>query len=280
MNAASWLDALPASDRWRARLLRDGPRIATWILVIALAVQAALILTDLAAASRGGAAAGVRHAPVHSRGVDLATITNAHLFGAPPALKQDDANAPQDGKTTSSVASDSKATTQPKEPMSVAGPDYLIGADDALHISVWKEPDLTNTLPVRPDGKISMPLLNDVQAAGLTPMQLADSLTEKLKKYLADPRVTVVVTQMNSQRIYILGEVLHSGAIPLLPNMTVLQALATAGFTQFANTKNIYVLRTQNGKQQKMPFNYRQAMKGDTVAQNINLKPGDTIVVP
>ena len=95
MNAASWLDALPASDRWRARLLRDGPRIATWILVIALAVQAALILTDLAAASRGGAAAGVRHAPVHSRGVDLATITNAHLFGAPPALKQDGANAPQ-----------------------------------------------------------------------------------------------------------------------------------------------------------------------------------------
>jgi len=192
----------------------------------------------------------------------------------------DTAKGQRDGKTASSVASDSKATTQPKEPISVAGLDYVIGADDNLHISVWKEPDLTNTLPVRPDGKISMPLLNDVQAAGLTPMQLADSLTEKLKKYLADPRVTVVVTQMNSQRIYILGEVLHSGAIPLLPNMTVLQALATAGFTQFANTKNIYVLRTQNGKQQKMPFNYRQAMKGDTVAQNINLKPGDTIVVP
>ena len=95
MNAASWLEALPASDRWRARLLRDGPRIATWILVIALAVQAALILTDLAAASRGGAAAGVRRASLHSRGVDLATITNAHLFGTPPALKQDGANAPQ-----------------------------------------------------------------------------------------------------------------------------------------------------------------------------------------
>src|SRR5258708_33703176 len=94
MNAASWLAALPASDRWRARLLRDGPRIAPWTLVIALAVQTALILTELAVASRGGAAAGVRHAPVHSRGVDLATITNAHLFGAPPALKQDDANAP------------------------------------------------------------------------------------------------------------------------------------------------------------------------------------------
>src|SRR6476661_8672949 len=193
---------------------------------------------------------------------------------------QDNANAKQGDKPAAASASQSKEPTPSKEPASVAGPDYVIGADDNLHISVWKEPDLTNTLPVRPDGKISMPLLNDVQAAGLTPMQLAGSLTEKLKKYLADPRVTVVVTQMNSQRVYILGEVLHSGAIPLLPNMTVLQALATAGFTQFANTKNIYVLRTQNGKQQKMPFNYRQAMKGDTVAQNINLKPGDTIVVP
>jgi len=99
---------------------------------------------------------------------------------------------------------------------------------------VWKEVDLTTSLPVRPDGKISLPLLNDVQAAGLTPMQLADSITEKLKKYIADPRVTVVVTAMNSRRIYVLGEVLHTGAVPLLPNMTVLQALATAGFTQFA----------------------------------------------
>lgn len=206
----------------------------------------------------------------------------AMLLGLMPGVAGglDTAKAPQDGKTASSPASSSKATTQSREPLSIAGPDYVIGADDTLHISVWKEPDLTNTLPVRPDGKISMPLLNDVQAAGLTPMQLASSLTEKLKKYLADPRVTVVVTQMNSQRVYILGEVLHSGAIPLLPNMTVLQALATAGFTQFANTKNIYVLRTVNGKQQKMPFNYKQAMKGDTVAQNINLKPGDTIVVP
>jgi len=162
----------------------------------------------------------------------------------------------------------------------VAGPDYVIGADDNLHISVWKEPELTNTLPVRPDGKISMPLLDDVQAAGLTPMQLASSLTEKLKKYLADPRVTVVVTQMNSQRVYVLGEVIHTGAMALLPDMTVLQALATAGFTQFANTKGIYILRTANGKQQKLPFNYKQVVKGDDMAQNVSLKPGDTIVVP
>jgi polysaccharide export outer membrane protein len=145
----------------------------------------------------------------------------------------------------------------------VAGAEYMIGPDDVLHIAVWKEPDMTATLPVRPDGKISLPLLNDVQAAGMTPMQLAGSLTEKLKKYLADPRVTVVVTQINSKRIYLVGEVQHTGAMPMLPNMTVLQALSSAGMTQFANTKGIYVLRMANGKQQKMPVNYRKLVKGD-----------------
>ena len=143
------------------------------------------------------------------------------------------------GQATAKAKDDAKpaADKAQSEPTSVAGPDYIIGADDVLHISVWKEPDLTATLPVRPDGKISMPLLDDVQAAGLTPMQLAAAMTEKLKKYIADPRVTVVVTAMNSQRIFVLGEVLHTGAMPLTPNMTVLQALASAGFTQFANTK-------------------------------------------
>ena len=183
---------------------------------------------------------------------------------------------------TDGAAKNAKTNQAPAEskPKSVAGADYVIGADDNLHISVWKEPDLTTSLPVRPDGKISLPLLNDVQAAGLTPMQLADSITEKLKKYIADPRVTVVVTAMNSRRIYVLGEVLHTGAVPLLPNMTVLQALATAGFTQFANVKGIYVLRTENGKQVKLPFNYKQVVKGADPRQNIALKPGDTVVVP
>jgi len=169
---------------------------------------------------------------------------------------------------------------QPAEPVSVAGPDYVIGADDMLHISVWKEPDLTESLPVRPDGKISMPLLNDVTAAGLTPTQLADSITTKLKKYMSDPRVTVVVTAMNSQRIYVMGEVTHTGSMALQPNMTVLQALASAGFTQFANTKGIYVLRMENGKQQKIPVNYRALIKGEAIDQNLLLKPGDTVVVP
>jgi polysaccharide export outer membrane protein len=157
---------------------------------------------------------------------------------------------------------------------------YIIGGDDVLAIHVWKEPDLTTTLPVRADGMISLPLLNDVKAAGLTPMQLAADITDKLKKYLSDPRVTVTVTQMNSQRIYAMGEVLHPGTINLLPNMTVLQALASCGFTQFANTKGIYVLRNDNGAQKKIPVPYKRLIKGEAMDQNIVLKPGDTIVVP
>jgi len=172
-------------------------------------------------------------------------------------------------------------STQAKDPVpaSQAGPTYVIGPDDTLYISVWKEPDLTETLPVRADGKISMPLLNDVQAAGLTPMQLGAALTDKLKKYVSDPHVTIVVTQMNSQRVYVTGEVLHPGAMNLTPNMTVLQALSSAGFTQFANTKGIYVLRNERGNETKLPVNYKKLIKGEG-GQNIALRRGDTIVVP
>jgi polysaccharide biosynthesis/export protein len=167
---------------------------------------------------------------------------------------------------------------EPTLPPSVAALTYIIGADDMLLVSVWKEPDLTITLPVRPDGNISLPLLNDVKAAGLTPTELAAAITEKLKKYVANPRVTVVVTQINSQRVYVTGEVQHTGAIQLLPDMTVLQALANAGFTQFANTKGIYVLRTVNGREQRIPINYKHLIKGQ--GTNLKLQPGDTIVVP
>jgi polysaccharide biosynthesis/export protein len=176
-----------------------------------------------------------------------------------------------------------KALPPPEAQSSGSGvpADYIIGADDTLHITVWKEPDMSVSLPVRPDGKISIPLLDDVQAAGMTPMQLGTSITNKLKKYIADPRVTVVVTAMNSQRIYVLGEVVHSGPMALLPHMTVLQALSSAGFTQFANLKAIYLLRVQDGGQQiKLPFNYKDAIKGRGAQQNIVLKPGDTLVVP
>jgi polysaccharide export outer membrane protein len=183
----------------------------------------------------------------------------------------------QDASTTSN---------KPASPMIVpnasvaAGSTYVIGPDDVLTISVWKDPDLTSTLPVRPDGNISLPLLNDVQAAGLTPMQLAAAITERLKKYIGDPRVTVVVKEINSKKIYVTGEVQHTGGLQMQPGMTVLQALADAGFTQFANTKRIYVLRTENGVEQKIPVNYKRLVKGQAGSQDIVLKPGDTIVVP
>ena len=158
--------------------------------------------------------------------------------------------------------------------------DYVIGAEDVLDINVWKEPEVSRAVPVRPDGKISLPLLNDVQAAGLTPMQLGSVITEQLKKFIAQPQVTVIVITINSQRVYVLGEVNRGGAIPLMPDMTLLQALSSAGgFTQFANQKQIYVLRNEDGKQLRFPFNYRQAVQGKDGTQNIILKPGDTIVV-
>lgn len=160
-------------------------------------------------------------------------------------------------------------------------PNYMIGAQDVLDISVWKEPELTLSVPVRPDGKISIPLLNDVQAAGLTPTQLAMRITTDLKKYVTNPQVTIIVTQINSQRIYILGEVSRAGAYPLLPQMTMLQALSSAGgFTQFANLKKIYMFRVENGKQVKYPFNYKDVVNGKRPDENVILRAGDTIVVP
>lgn len=160
-------------------------------------------------------------------------------------------------------------------------PNYIIGSQDVLDISVWKEAELTRTVPVRPDGKISLPLLNDVQAAGLTPTQLAEEITTSLKKFVTDPQVTVIVTEINSQRVYVMGEVARAGAYPLLPDMTFLQALSSAGgFTQFANLKKIYMFRTENGKQVKYPFNYKDVISGKRPEQNVILKAGDTIVVP
>ncbi len=196
------------------------------------------------------------------------------------AWAQDTAFATNHAPAEADKATDTIPNSQ-MHPVSGAGPSYVIGADDVLYISVWKEPELTLTLPVRSDGMISVPLVDDVPAAGLTPMQLAGVLSQKLRRYLTAPRVTVVVTQIKPQRVYVLGEVGHTGPISLLPNMTVLQALATAGPTQFANTKAIYLLRTdENGVQQKIAFNYKHVIKGGDVAQNIPLKAGDTIVVP
>ncbi len=160
-------------------------------------------------------------------------------------------------------------------------PNYVIGSQDMLDISVWREPDFSRTVPVRPDGKISLPLLNDMQAAGLTPSQLAEELTKSLNKFVTNPQVTIIVTQINSQRFYVLGEATRPGAYTLIPEMTILQALSNAGgFTTYANSKKIYLLRQENGKQQRLSFNYKDVISGKRTEQNIVLKNGDTIVVP
>ena len=160
-------------------------------------------------------------------------------------------------------------------------PNYVIGSQDMLDISVWREPDFSRTVPVRPDGKISLPLLNDMQAAGLTPSQLAEELTKSLNKFVTNPQVTIIVTQINSQRFYVLGEAARPGAYTLIPDMTILQGLSNAGgFTPYANSKKIYLLREENGKQQKLSFNYKDVISGKRTEQNIALKNGDTIVVP
>jgi len=171
--------------------------------------------------------------------------------------------------------------TKASAPTSATDHDYVIEPEDVLQINVWKETDISSSVPVRPDGKISLPLLNDVQAAGLTPVQLAAQITDLLKQIIAEPRVTVIVTAMNSRRAYVMGQVTRQGAVLLVSNLTVLQALSAAGGpAPFANTKKIYILRAENGKQIRIPFNYAEVIKGKNQEQNIILKPGDTIVVP
>jgi len=209
----------------------------------------------------------------------LVLLASAGTTQAAPQDKKTGREVPSiaSAKNNNSSGDDSKPSVTP----ATTDPAYVIGPQDVLDINVWKEPDMTRVVPVRPDGKISLPLINDVQAAGVTPQQLAADVTTKLRKFLTEPQVTVIVTQINSQRVFVIGEVLHAGAFQLVPGTTVLQALANAGgFTTFADVKKIHVMRLVNGKHTELPFNYREVLKGDNPEQNIKLEPGDTVVVP
>jgi polysaccharide export outer membrane protein len=216
--------------------------------------------------------------------VMLIAISAVGLAQAPPKT----AAAPTPSTQPASLSPVPTAGQPPNavaaaSPASTGGPidpaRYVIGAEDSLQITVWKEPTLSGTIPVRPDGMISLVLVGDMRAAGLTPMALSADISQRLKKYIQDPVVTVVVLGVNSQRIFTVGEVNHVGPVMLTPGMTPLQALiAAGGLTQFANSKRIYILRSVSGKQQKIPFNYKTALKGDN--QGVSLQPGDTIVVP
>ena len=159
---------------------------------------------------------------------------------------------------------------------------YIIGDDDVLSINVWKESEVSKTVPVRSDGKISLPLAGEVQASGETPLQLEKILASKLQSFISEPEVTVIVTEIKSQKFNILGMVNKAGTFPLTSSLTVLDAIALAGgFRDFAKQKSIYVLRKNpDGGESRLPFNYKEVIKGKNSAQNIKLQPRDTIVVP
>jgi polysaccharide biosynthesis/export protein len=160
---------------------------------------------------------------------------------------------------------------------------FIIGNDDVLAINVWKEPDISkSSIPVRSDGKISLPLVGEVQAAGQTPLKLEQEIAGKLKNYISEPEVTVMVQQINSQKFNVLGQVVRPGSFVIANSPTVLDAIAAAGgFRDFAKKKSIYVLRENpDGTQSRLPFNYKEVIKGVNPVQNVKLQPRDTIVVP
>ncbi len=177
------------------------------------------------------------------------------------------------------AAAAAAAAPRPTDP--VVPPGYVIGTDDVLSIVYWKDKDMSSDAQVRPDGRIALPLINEVQAAGLTPEQLRQKLTEESKKYLEDASITVVVRQINSRRVYITGEVNKPGPYPLTAPISVMQLISMAGgLREYANSKKIIIMRTENGQPTSLPFNYRDVAAGKKLEQNILLKPGDTVVVP
>lgn len=169
------------------------------------------------------------------------------------------------------------ATIDTKSPAAPAA--YKLGVGDVLHITVWEEPQFTETAVVRPDGKISMPLVTEVDVAGLTPEAVQQVLTERLNKFVHKPRVTVTVQEIHSRMVYITGEVQRPGAYPLLDAMDVVQLVSRAGgLTDFAKQKQVYVLRAGNSA--RVNVNYEKVLKGQAPQQNVELAPGDTVVVP
>jgi polysaccharide biosynthesis/export protein len=158
---------------------------------------------------------------------------------------------------------------------------YLIGPNDVLNIFVWKEADLTRDITVMPDGRITYPLVGEIDVSGQTVTSLKEKITEKLKNFLSSPEITVIVRESKSRQIYTLGKIARPGQLQLAPSMTVLQALSAAGgCTEWADTKNIMIIRRTNGKETTFRFNYQDIISGKNMEQNIILEPNDTIVVP
>jgi len=170
----------------------------------------------------------------------------------------------------------------PQEQKAAAAKEYVIGLEDVLAVSVWREPELSiKEVVVRPDGKITLPLINDIQASGLTADQLQERITERLKDFIASPNVTVVVVRIVSQRVSILGEVGQPGVYPLASPMPVLELLARAGgLREYAQKKDIRIVRKEGGREVTFKFNYKEVSEGKKLSQNITLKSGDIVIVP
>jgi polysaccharide export outer membrane protein len=189
--------------------------------------------------------------------------------------------------TTANLKSPDPAISDTAKPADTAKPEvivpagYIVGDSDVIRVNVWKEPEVSQTVVVRTDGNISLPLINEVKVSGMTPLQIQDMVAEKLKGFLNNPQVTVTVIEIRSKRAFITGEVVRPGTYSLNAQTTVLQLIAQAGgFTPFAKKDSIVVLRTEDGRQSRLKFKYKEVVQGKKTEQNIALHPGDTVVVP
>ena len=214
----------------------------------------------------------------HRLALVFSTVTTLSLGG--PAVEAQTQPVPKPEVAASgTVASDPAAGGAPAS--ATLPPGYVIGPDDVLSIVFWRDKDMSADVVVRPDGRISLPLLNDIEAAGITPEELRVQLEKAAVKYIAEPNATVVVKTINSRKVYITGNVLKPGTYPLNGDMSVLQLIAVAGGLQeYADSKKIVVMRKEEGRDQFFSFNYKDVVKQKNVQQNIGLKPGDTVVVP
>lgn len=211
-------------------------------------------------------------------GEQQASRSKGTKVASSPSLENSSGSGKKESAATPRATSTTPADTVP-------GPDmnaYRIGIDDELQISVWKEPDLSAAVAVRHDGMITLPLVNDIRVVGLTTKELQTLLEEKLKAFVNEPQITINVRLMRSQRVYLIGSVARQGPFPLTGNMTVLQLISEAGgLGPFAKSRSIHILRTVNGRQIRIPFNYKKAIRGETDKnEDIFLAPGDMVVVP
>ncbi len=220
--------------------------------------------------------------------VGLCSISAFAQDSPAPASDQDNAAKAVLPDSTSASPTEAKAaplppSNTPSTRVPAVHPDtYIVGIGDVLEILVWKESELSKTVPVRPDGMITLPLVGEIKAVGLTPNQLKEQLTTALQKVVSDPQVTVMVTSVQSLSFNMMGNVNRPGYYPLNRPVTILDAIALGGgFRDFAKEKKIYVLRVgPNGKEQRIKFNYKDVIKGKNMAQNIVLQPHDTLVIP